>query len=37
MKDERDVFDRIKASMRHMKWILALTFVLLLAILVRLP
>lgn len=35
MKDERDVFDRIEASMRHLKWMLVITFVLLMAILVK--
>jgi hypothetical protein len=37
MKDERDVFDRIETKMRHIRWILTVTIVLLLAILVKLP
>lgn len=37
VNDQRDVFDRIEAKMRHIKWMLAVTIVLLLAILVGLP
>jgi hypothetical protein len=36
MKDERDAFDRLDASMRHLKWMHVAMVVLLLTILVRL-
>jgi hypothetical protein len=36
-KDKRDVFDRIEAEMRRLKWMLAVTIVLLLDILLKLP
>jgi hypothetical protein len=37
MNNERNVFGRIEAKMRRLKWMLAVTIVLLLAILVMLP
>jgi hypothetical protein len=37
MKNERDVFDRIEAKMRHIRWMLVVIFVLLVLMLAKMP